>query len=123
MAKAQNRVIAGDYKGRAVERNFGDVFLNAPTSVFGTPEEDVDINKKTVKSYELLTNEDSKNVASGIARGLIGGTLFGVAGMLVGGMSSKTNHIYRVSIEFCDGKRSLLEVDDKLYKAIEKVLF
>ena len=43
--------------------------------------------------------------------------LLGSAG-LAAGLSAKKNGIYTVAIQFKDGKRSLLEVDDKIYKAI-----
>jgi hypothetical protein len=43
--------------------------------------------------------------------------------MLAGGMSAKNKGIYQVAVEFKDGKRSLLEVDDKTYNAIIKGCF
>jgi hypothetical protein len=77
----------------------------------------------TVESYELITDEHRKSAKSGIARGLVGGALLGPVGMLAGGMSAKSKGIYQVAIQFKDGKRSLLEVDDKIYKAIIQACF
>ncbi len=77
----------------------------------------------TVESYELITDEHRKSAKSGIARGLVGGALLGPIGILAGGMSAKSKGIYQVAIQFKDGKRSLLEVDDKIYKAIIQACF
>lgn len=77
----------------------------------------------TVESYELITDEHRKSAKSGIARGLVGGALLGPVGMLAGGMSAKSKGIYQIAIQFKDGRRSLLEVDDKIYKAIIQACF
>lgn len=77
----------------------------------------------TIESYELITDEHRKSAKSGIARGLVGGALLGTVGMLAGGMSAKSKGIYQIAIQFKDGKRSLLEVDDKIYKAIIQACF
>ncbi len=47
MANASNKVIAGDYKNYLVSVGFGGAFL-------GYFLKTVDINKKTVASYELI---------------------------------------------------------------------
>lgn len=114
---AKNKVIAGDYEGKVVSSTFGVVQISVgftQTLVLG---------KKTVESYELITDEHRKSAKSGIARGLIGGALLGPVGILAGGLSAKSKGTYTVSIRFKDGKSSLLEVDDKIYKAIVKSCF
>lgn len=54
------------------------------------------------------------------SRGLVGGALLGPIGLLAGGMSAKSKGVYQVAVVFKDGKRSLLELDDKRYKALMK---
>lgn len=117
MAKAKNKVIAGDYEGNVVNGSLGQLFISI--SLFKT----IEINSKTVESYELITDEHRKSAASGVAKGLVGGALLGPVGMLAGSMSAKSKGIYQVAIQFKDGKRSLLEVDDKIYNAIVKNCF
>lgn len=117
MAKAKNKVIAGDYEGVYISYALGQISL--ATGFFKS----VDINKKNVANYEVITDEHRKSAASGVARGLVGGALLGPVGMLAGGISAKSKGIYQIAIEFNDGKRSLIEVDDKIYKAITKALF
>lgn len=117
MAKAKNKVIAGDYEGKQVLCSFGSISISIGII------KSLDVNKKTVESYELITDEHRKSAASGVARGLVGGALLGPVGLLAGGISAKNKGIYQIAIQFKDGKRSLLEVDDKIYKALIKSVF
>lgn len=117
MAKAKNKVIAGDYEGKQVLCSFGNISISIGII------KSLEVNKKTVESYELITDEHRKSAASGVARGLVGGALLGPVGLLAGGISAKNKGIYQVAIQFKDGKRSLLEVDDKIYKALIKSVF
>jgi len=116
MARAANKVIAGDYQNYIVSVGFGGAFLSNFLNK-------VKLDKSTVASYELITDEHRKSAASGIGRGLVGGVLLGPVGMLGGALSAKSKGIYRVAIQFTDGKRSLLELDDKTYKGLMKAIF
>lgn len=117
MASAKNRVIAGDYLGNVVSVTLGSPFLQ--TGLFKS----LLLDKSTVENYELITDEHRKSAKSGIARGLVGGALLGPVGMLAGGLSAKSKGIYQIAIEFKDGKRSLVEADDKFYKALVRTCF
>ena len=72
---------------------------------------------------DRITDEHRKSASSGVARGLVGGALLGPVGLLAGGLSAKSKGIYQIAILFKDEKRSLIEVDDKIYKTLIKVLF
>ncbi|WP_195607758.1 hypothetical protein [Intestinimonas butyriciproducens] len=117
MGKAKNAVIAGDYQGKAVIRSGNQVQILL--KIMHT----MDLNKETVESYELVTEDISKSAASGVARGLVGGALLGPVGLLAGGLSAKNKGAYQIALAFKDGKRSLIEVDDKIYKALVASLF
>lgn len=110
MASAKNRVIAGEYEGERV-------------AISGSSGLDVGGLTHTVESYELITDDSVKSAASGVARGIIGGALLGPVGMIVGATSAKKKGIYTVAVEFGSGARSLIEVDDKIYKHIVKSSF
>jgi len=116
MAKAKNKVIAGDYKGKVVAKTLGVVYIQK--GVFGT----LDINKENVECYELITDKQQKSAVSGVARGAVGAALLGPVGMLAG-LSAKSKGIYTVAIQFKSGENCLVEVDDKLYGAIVKNCF
>ena len=117
VAKAKNAVIAGDYLGKQIIATFGQVQL---VTGFGKGE---NLDKFSVDSYELVTDEHRKSAASGVARGLVGGALLGPVGMLAGSLSAKNRSIYQVAIQFKDGKKSLIEIDEKVYKALIKSCF
>ena len=114
--KAKNKVIAGDYEGKTV---MGGRYPGIIIKMFAQ----VDLNSSTVEAYEVITDEHRKSAASGAARGLVGGALLGPVGMLAGGLSANEVGIYQIAIQFKDGKRSLIEVDDKIYKDIVKNCF
>ena len=117
MSKAANKVIAGDYEGRAVATTVQGAYI-----LFGFMKTYY-LDKNSVESYELITDEHRKSATSGVARGLVGGALLGPVGMLAGGLSAKNKGIYQIAIQFKDGKKSLIEVDDKIYKIIIKSCF
>ncbi|MDR1159275.1 MAG: hypothetical protein LBK69_01435 [Syntrophomonadaceae bacterium] len=117
MAGAKNKVIAGDYKG-------GSIKISATgASIYVDSWETAMLNKHEVETYELITDEHTKSAASGIIRGVVGDALLGPVGLLAGALSAKNKGIYQVAIQFRDGKRSLLEIDDKSYKALVKDCF
>lgn len=118
MAKAKNKVIAGDYEGKKVDG--GGL---SPAFIMVGMFKSINLDNKNVESYELITDEHRKSAKSGVARGLVGGALLGPVGMLAGGISAKSKGIYQVAVQFKDGKRSLLEIDDKIYKALIKGCF
>lgn len=114
---AKNKVIAGDYLGYMVGQSLGNPYI------YSGFKKSINLNNTTIETYELITDEHRKSAKSGIARGIVGGALLGPVGMLAGGMSAKNKGIYQIALQFKDGKRSLIEVDDKIYKAIIKSCF
>jgi len=113
---AKNKVIAGDYNGNIINGTFGIVKIITGWS-------HIEINNSTVDSYEQITEEHQKSAGSGIFKSLVGGVLFGSAGTLGGALSAKNKSIYIIAVSFKDGKKSLLEVDEKIYKSIVKSCF
>ncbi|MCX7842801.1 MAG: hypothetical protein N2489_06970 [Clostridia bacterium] len=114
---AKNKVIAGDYEGKYLGQTAQGVFIS--TGAFKT----VYVNKDTVEAYEVMDESKNKSAASAVGRGLVGGFLLGPVGLLAGGLSAKTKGTYVVAIQFKDGKKSLLEVDEKKYNLIIKHCF
>lgn len=113
---AKNAVVNGDYKGKVVAQGGGKAFISL--GLFKS----IDLNSSTIESYEVLDEQHQKSAASAVGRAALGGALLGPVGLLAG-VAAKTKGAYYVAIQFKDGKRSLLEVDDKIYKAIVKELF
>jgi len=115
MSVARNKVIAGDYNGKMVSASLGAVHIG----VFGG----ATLNAQTVDSYEIVTDEHRKSAASGVGRGIVGGALLGPVGLLAGALSATNVSIYIIAIQFTNGKKSLIEVDDKIYKTLVTACF
>lgn len=113
---AKNRVIAGDYENQAISNTMGGVTLS--TGMFKS----MPLDKSTIETYEVMDEEKRTSAASAVGRGLVGSFLLGPVGLLAG-LSAKKKGVHIVAIEFKDGKRSMLEVDDKIYKTLMKKLF
>ena len=116
---ASNFVINGDYKNRKVELGVNRAFIRDGNFGFGKK---IYINSDTVENYEVMNEQHQKSVSSAVSRAAVGGLLLGPAGLLAG-VSAKTKGAYMVAVQFKDGKRSLLEIDDKIYKTIINQLF
>ena len=123
MAKAKNKVVAGDFEGNKISCSFGTAYLNFMLN-------NVALDKNSVASYEVVTDEHKKSAASGVARGAVGGILLGPAGLIAGVLLAKGVGIYNVTINFrldgpkkVAGKRCLIEIDEPTYKALVKKCF
>lgn len=112
---ASNTVVAGDYKGRPVQ-NYGKLYISLSFS------KTLDISKQTVEEYEVLDGSEKTSGTSAVGRAAVGAFFLGPIG-LAAGLSAKKKGTYNIAIQFKDGKKSLLEVDEKIYKAIMQVLF
>lgn len=112
-----NKIIAGDYVGKPIMFTAGKLIIGV--KLF----KNMELNKNTLEAYEVITDDIRKSAASGIARGAVGGALLGPIGMLGGALSAKNKGTYQIALQFKDGKRSLVEVDDKFRKELIKVMF
>ena len=124
MVSAKNKVLSGDYvddsvriEGLGTQLVFG---YGKDNDLFTTTH--ITLDKSTVESYEVLTEDKVKSASSTMLRAGAGALLLGPVGLLAG-VSGKTKGIYNVAILFKDGKKSLIEIDDKHYKVLMKILF
>lgn len=114
---AKNKVIKGDYNGCSVMCALGMPYIS--TSITKS----IELTKGNISSYDVYDETKSKSVASVAGRGLLGGFLLGPAGLLAGALTAKSKGSYVVAVQFKDGAKSLLEIDEKIYKAIMKQMF
>ena len=112
-----NIVLEGKYKGKRVMGGSGYVVIT--TGLFKS----IKLNKDTVLSSEVITDEHAKSAASGVARGIVGGALLGPIGLLGGALSAKNKSEYHLAIKWQDGETSLLKVDGKVYRNLTRLLF
>lgn len=113
---AKNKVIAGDYEGKIIMHTFG--IVSVATSMFKS----INLDKDTVEEYEVLDESSQKSAVSAVGRAFVGGVILGPVGWLAG-LSAKSKGTHIVAIQFKDGKKSLIEIDDKIYSSLMKKMF
>lgn len=109
MAKAKNQVIEGKFKGQYLIKDPKNVALICYGWLKSYP-----ITKDNVEKIELVTAEQSRDVGSSVARGLVGGVLLGPVGLVAGALLGKDSKINRFEITYKDGDKSLVEVDKNI---------
>jgi len=107
-------VIAGDYVGHPIRKGPKGIAIADGFKL-------IYLTKDNVKSYKIITEDICKSAASGISRGIVDGALLGPVGLLEGTLE-KNKDVYHMAIQFRDSKRSLLEVDDIIYRQLVKDL-
>lgn len=106
-----NKVIAGYLEGESVHVGNGLVLIGSEA-----------VAKWTVESYEVVSEEKNISLSSGLLRGVAGRIILGPWGMLAA-LTAKKKGAYSIALKWKNGKKSLLETDEKIYKAIVKNLF
>ena len=111
---AQNKVIAGAYQGKLIGQTFGNAYLQ--TSFLKTV-----FLKDIVVNYEVLDSDSKKSMSSALLRGGLGAALLGPVGLLAG-LSAKNKNSKIIALKFNNGQECVVDVDDKVFKAILKSL-
>lgn len=106
-----NKVIAGYREGECVRLENGLVLIGQEA-----------VAKWTVEDWEVVSEEKNISLASGLLRGVAGKIILGPWGVLAA-LTAKKKGVYSVALQWKNGKKSLLETDEKVYKAIVKNLF
>ena len=122
MASARNKVIAGDYEGHSITRRFLDRYIVVAKVETAFTITDLELSKCNINSYEIITEEKVKSGSSAIMRGALGAAVLGPVGLLAG-LTAKNKEIHTIAIEWKNGKKSLIEIDDDYYKQLIKDLF
>lgn len=114
MASARNMVIAGDYAGCRVFR-----MSAALAYISGTMKkiDDVFLTAETVSRCELMTEELLRSGNSLLLTGALDpGMLRNLR--LHASPAAQKKGIYTLAVKFEDGKRCLMEIDEKIYTAV-----
>jgi len=114
MASAKNTILAGDYTGCRLFR------MNAALAyISGTMKkiEDIFLTPETVEAYEPLTEDMIRAGSSSLLTGTLDpGCLLSLR--LHASEAMQKKGIYTVAVQFTDGKRSLMEIDEKIFTAL-----
>lgn len=111
---AQNKVIAGEYAGKMIQHACGSAWIK--TGIFDSA---VHLDNATVDKVEIVNNQRTKDAGLAFA----GGLLFGLGGLIAGSLLASDVGVHELLIYFKNGKKALVEVDDKIYKILMQINF
>ena len=111
--KTINYVLEGSSKDKEIFKFYKNEYL----SIVGVG---WDFTKKNIESYTVI-DETNKEQYS-FWKGALGVALFGGAGAIAG-VNGKTRKEYLIAIEWKDGEKSLILIDDEYYKVFVKSMF
>lgn len=83
-----------------------------------------DLEKRTVKSYQVLDENNKDTSEYSYWKGALGVALLGGLGAVAGiGGKKKFSKEYLIAIEWKSGEKSLILIDDDYYKIFMKSMF
>lgn len=118
-----NTVTAGDYNGFIFFKNKKKGLYIEHNAGFFKGKQKIYINKDTVESYEVIEQDTTKGMGSGMLRGAVGAAVLGGVGAIAGANSAKNKNLFTVSIIFKDGTKALCDLDGEMYKNLVTVMY
>lgn len=106
----KNYVVEGKYKNRKID---GGSILNIDVEL-------QPLSKRYISSYTVI-DESNKDQYS-FWKGTLGVALFGGLGAIAG-INGKKKKEYLIAVEWKDGEKSLISLDDEYYKVFVKSNF
>lgn len=82
----------------------------------------INLDKTTIEEYEVIDETYKTSGSSAMGKAAIGSFFLGPIGLLAG-LGAKKKGTHTVAIKFFHGKKSLIQIDDSMYKTLIKVLF
>lgn len=123
MAVASNKVIEGEFKVKHLycKKNRAYIIIKLPPSapLFGT-QKSVFLDSNTVASYRRVDSSSDVSLASAMVRGAVGEAVAGDIGGIAGAMTAGSSSSNIVLITFKDGKKSLINIDDRVYDSLKR---
>ncbi len=110
-----NYVLKGKYNGKKIENR--SILYVSRAQINGT---DDPISKFTISSYTVI--DESNKEEYSFLKGALGAAFFGGLGA-VAGIGGKSRKEYLIAIEWKDGEKSLILIDDEHYKTFVKSMF
>ena len=118
MASARNMVLAGDYAGSRV---FCISAKLAYISGTMTKSDDIYLTEKTLVRFEVMTDDVIRSGNSLLLTGVLDPACLGKLRLRATEAMQKKG-IYTVAVKFHDDKRSLMEIDERTYRAVVRRL-
>ena len=113
----KNKVVAGDFQ------NY-DIICRGNKLYFMHRLSKQEIAKSDIARFDTVSDVSQNALWKPLLCGGIGSAMFGLPGMMLGaaaGSGGNGAKTFLVSLEFNDGRKSLLEVDKGVYKALFRI--
>lgn len=104
-----NNIISGEYERGKIDKNLKISSWRKPFT----------LDTNTVSKVEVLDKDQRKSLSSAIGRGAVGGALLGPLGMVGGSITSKNKKSYMIKIYYQNGRYSIAEVNNKIFKQMQ----
>ena len=113
----KNKVVAGDYQN-------WDVICRGKKLYFMHRLTKQVIDKADIARFDTISDVSQSSLWKPLLCGGIGSAVFGLPGMMMGAAagSGGNGKLFLVSLEFVDGRKSLVQVDQKIYTALFRIL-
>lgn len=112
----KGKVIAGDYKNYNVVAYWGKCYFTHRL-------QRIKVNKSVVARFEIISDVNRHPFWSTLVKGAIGRAVFGTLGAASAISSSLNKKVYIISIEFKNGRRSLIKVSDLDYVSVLRAIY
>lgn len=113
---AKGKVVAGDYIGYEVIA-YGD------KCYFMKWLKKITVDRYVVAKCEHVSDISTHSHWKTLAKSAVGGMLFGAAGLFAGAAARSIKKSYLISVEFTDGRRSLIEADVACFKSVMRAIY
>ena len=112
----KNKVVAGDFQ-------HWDVLCRGNRLYFMHRLTKQEVAKNEIARFDTINDVSQSSLWKPLLCGGIGSAMFGLPGMMIGAAagSGGRGKTFLVSLEFTDGRKSLLEVDTGTYKALFRI--
>lgn len=115
-----NKVIAGNYKGSRIFQIIGKELKIYFGKGFDITK--ISIDPLAIKHFEIIESQKAKNPEFNIGTAIAGDLMFGPWGLLLGTIGQKPTKGYtRIGLEFHDGAKCIIELDEKFMKVFHKL--
>lgn len=111
-----NKVIGGDYVGYNVMCGQRSVHLKHLTA-------DIELTRADVASLQLVDQTQKTSTTRRLAKGLLFQSIGGTTAGILGGMSAKSRRTLYLAITLNNGRNCLVEVDERTYQKLIRLLY
>ena len=104
-----NKIINGEYERGLIDHTLTIKSWRKPFT----------LDTNTVSKVKVMSESEIRSFTSSVTKGVVGGVLLGPVGMLGGVLSGKKKKSHLVKIFYPNGRYSIAEVNDKVFRQMQ----